>query len=277
MTCPNIPRIRLLCMESKFIDAFLIALAKHWPEITTKTSAPTPNTETDGDSSSASVITIPSSPINLSIHDVSLSSLSASTKFDLIVSPANSYGRLDGSFDDAISRAFCRPDRPYETLTHAAQDTLYEKYRGFAPPGSCTLVPFPGALLDQNGKGKNRWGCRWLGLCPTMRTPDDVRWDREVVYECIWSLLCAVDGWNRGLEQRDTGEVFEERIESVLMTPLATGCGMVSAQRWAEQFVLAMKHYVDAVERPQRWKRLGWGEIQRDTGEVEKTWKEKKP
>ncbi|KAL5335431.1 hypothetical protein BJX70DRAFT_401526, partial [Aspergillus crustosus] len=74
--------------------------------------------------------------------------LPESLHFDLIVSPANSYGRLDGSFDDAISRAFClQQGHGYDTLTRQAQGVLYEKFRGFAPPRSCTLVPFPEELL----------------------------------------------------------------------------------------------------------------------------------
>ncbi|KAK2790933.1 hypothetical protein FQN52_005378 [Onygenales sp. PD_12] len=35
------------------------------------------------------------------------------------VSPANSYARLDGAFDDAISRLFCLPEHEYNTLTRA--------------------------------------------------------------------------------------------------------------------------------------------------------------
>lgn len=97
-----------------------------------------------------------------------------------------------------------------------------------------------------------------------MRLPAKAAWDREVVYECVWSLLVQVEGWNRGREV--------DRIESVLITPLATGAGAVSKERWAAQFVLALRHFVDALERPERWSRLGWGEVYEDAFEVEKTW-----
>lgn len=233
MSLSNIPMFTLLCMDHKYIPAYHKALFQHWPSH--------PETK------------IRVTPLHASLRDVG-----PSTKFDLIVSPANSYGRLDGAFDDAISRAFCLPHHPYDTLTNAAQKTLYEKWRGFAPPGSCTLVPFPKDLQE------NQWGCKWVALCPTMRVPCSVKWDREVVYECVWSLLCQVEGWNR---ERETG-----RIESVLITPLATGCGRVSAERWAAQFVLALKHFVDAVERPRRWSQLGWGDLCEDAYEVQKTW-----
>ncbi|KAE8366784.1 hypothetical protein BDV27DRAFT_124766 [Aspergillus caelatus] len=233
----NIPEIILLCMEEKFITAFNEALPTQWPSF-----AENPKVK----------ITV----LNMGLHAVP-----ATTKFQLVVSPANSYGRLDGAFDDAISRKFCRPHHPYDTLTRAAQQVLYEKWRGFAPPGSCTLVPFP-----KDMEGTNAWGCKWVAICPTMRAPDNVTWDREVVYECVWSLLCQVECWNH--------DRSEDRIDSILMTPLATGIGRVSPQRWASQLILAMKHFVDALERPERWSQLGWRDIEENVLEVEETWKE---
>ncbi|KAE8382625.1 hypothetical protein BDV26DRAFT_288420 [Aspergillus bertholletiae] len=233
----DIPEIILLCMEETFITAFNEALPTQWPSF-----AENPKIK----------VTV----LNLGLHAVPVT-----TKFQLVVSPANSYGRLDGAFDDAISRKFCLPHHPYDTLTRAAQQVLYEKWRGFAPPGTCTLVPFPKDMEDTNP-----WGCKWVALCPTMRAPENVEWDREVVYRCVWSLLCQVEGWNHGRS--------EDRIDSILMTPLATGIGRVSPQRWASQLILAMKHFVDALERPERWSQLGWGEIEADVLEVEETWKE---
>ncbi|GAB1194626.1 hypothetical protein APSETT444_003872 [Aspergillus pseudonomiae] len=233
----NIPEIILLCMEKKFITAFNEALPMQWPSF-----AENPK-------------------IKINVLNMGLHAVPTTTKFQLVVSPANSYGRLDGAFDDAISRNFCRPYHPYDMLTHAAQQVLYEKWRGFAPPGSCTLVPFPKDMA-----GTNAWGCKWVAICPTMRAPDIVTWDREVVYECVWSLLCQVEGWNH--------DRSKDRIDTILITPLATGVGHVSPERWASQFILAMKHFVDALERPERWSRMEWGEIDKDVMEVEKTWKE---
>jgi O-acetyl-ADP-ribose deacetylase (regulator of RNase III) len=226
-------------MDIDFITAFNEALQQNWP------------------SHKSSILKI--TPIN-----ERLNSLPEGITFDLIVSPANSYGRLDGAFDAAISRIFS-PRNDYHALTRAAQKVLYERHRGFVPPGTCTLVPFPEEL-----KG-NELGCSWVALCPTMRDPGDVSWDLEVVYECVWSLLGAVEGWNREVEG-DGGE--KKKIERILMTPLAAGIGQVSKERWAAQTVLAMKHFVDALERPERWGALTWRDIEVDCAEVEKTWKE---
>ncbi|KAH1285477.1 hypothetical protein LV164_007214 [Aspergillus fumigatus] len=102
--------------------------------------------------------------------------------FDLIVSPANSYGRLDGGFYDAISLAFS-PRDDYEALTRSAAGAIREMARIRAPPsppaGTCTLVQFP-ILLEQNSRR-----CAWVAVCSTMWEPMNVVWDREAVYESV--------------------------------------------------------------------------------------------
>lgn len=231
MTC-NIPEILLLCQDSEFITAFQDALGTRWPDHTADKVKLTPINER-------------------------LNSLPASTKFDLIVSPANSYAKLDGAFDDAISRKFS-PRYDYHALTRAAQLVVYDKWRGFAPPGTCTLVEFPSNL-----KG-NPQDCSWVALCPTMKEPQDARWDREVVFECVWSLLCQVEGHNRHAKK--------SRVERILMTPLAAGVGKVSKERWAAQTVTALKQFVEAVENPKQWSCLEWDKISKVADEVTSTW-----
>lgn len=114
---------------------------------------------------------------SVEIHDCALSTLPASVQFDTVVSPANSYGKLDGGFDDAISRAFS-PRDDYLALTRVVQTELYEEWRGFAPPGTCTLLRMPESFRSRS---KNIWGTKYLALCPTMRVPMNVTWDRENV------------------------------------------------------------------------------------------------
>ncbi|CAG8005890.1 unnamed protein product [Penicillium olsonii] len=230
----NIPEVQLLCMDVDFITAFNTALKTTWPS----------HNDTK---------------VKIKSINERLNSLPVGTTFDLIVSPANSYARLDGAFDHAISATFS-PRTDYHALTRAAQKVLYERWRGFAPPGSCTLVPFPEPL------NVNAYGCSWVAICPTMREPGNVSWDREVVYECVWSLLCQIEGFNRNCGEGDC------KIERILMTPLAAGVGRVSAERWATQTVLALKHFVDALEKPGRWGALQWDAIEKDCAEVEKTW-----
>ncbi|KAK3191279.1 hypothetical protein K4F52_002489 [Lecanicillium sp. MT-2017a] len=183
--------------------------------------------------------------ISFTTHRSKLSELPESVKFDTIVSPANSYGRLDGAFDDAISRAFS-PQSQYLALTRVVQAQLYDQYRGFAPPGTCTLVRIPDEFTAES---RNVWGTKHLALCPTMRIPQVVVWDKEVIYECIWTLLCAVDKHNRRLGEGSGGG--DETIRTILMTPLATGVGKVSEKRWAAQLVTAVKHFERALVQPE--------------------------
>lgn len=195
---------------------------------------------------------IPPSSIHYIIHNTYLADLPPTLTFDLVVSPANSYAVLDGGFDDALSRAFS-PKTDYMALTRAAQAHVYRENRGFLPPGSCSIVRIPeefrGQMRYHDGNG---WGCKYLALCPTMRVPQPCNWDREVVYECIWSLLCAVERHNNLAVSEGKGG-GEAVIGSILMTPLGTGTGGVSDEKWARQAVLAMKHYLEAVQNPEKW------------------------
>lgn len=236
----TLPEILVLCMNERDITALQQALDTSWP-----THAQ-------------------SLAINI-IHE-NLRCLPDENKFDLIVSPANSYGILDGGFDDALSRAFCLPQHDYWALTKAAQEKLYERWRGYTPPGTCTLVTIPAELQKTN-----RWGCKYLALCPTMRVPDDARWNREVVYECVWSLMCEIDRWNNHNDNINSEHTTNEKINRILIPPLATGTGGVSSQKWAKQFVLALKHFMDALERPERWSNLNSADLI-ETLEVQRTW-----
>ncbi|OAQ96503.1 hypothetical protein LLEC1_01391 [Akanthomyces lecanii] len=226
--------IHLLCMLDKDRDAYLRAAA----------------------------LASPPSFADITIHRNFLSRLPSSVRVDAIVSPANSYGRLDGAFDDAISRALS-PTDDYLALTRAAQAVLYKQYRGWAIPGSCTPVPIPAAFA---ARSKNVWGVRHVLLCPTMRVPEDVTWDKDVVYQCVWSMLCAVEKHNETAAAGD-------RIEAILMTPLATGVGRVSEHVWAAQLLLALRHYSLAVENPDEFAALDVDRILTLDGEIKETYK----
>ena len=207
--------------------------------------------------------------VDITIHHERLADLDPELQFDCIVSPANSYARMDGGFDDALSRKFSPKDK-YLALTRVAQRAVYNYYRGIAPPGSCLLID----LEKEDTLNKDVWGCKYMALCPTMKTPTDVRWDREIVHECIWTLLAAIDRHNRGLGENTTladAEGSKRPIRSVLMTPFATGCGGWSAEKWAAQTVIAIRQFVDAVEDESKWLNMGALHMIQHTMEVERT------
>ncbi|KAK9793643.1 putative ADP-ribose 1''-phosphate phosphatase [Seiridium cardinale] len=201
---PLLPHLHLLCMDSQAAVAWEAAIAQY--QLTS------------------------SSHLKYTIHDSALSQLSPSLQFDAVVSPANSYAILDGGFDDAISRGFS-PKDDYAALTRHAQAHLYTTHRGYLPPGQCQIVHLPGEWREErklryhDGKG---WSCRYLILCPTMRIPRPC--EKEVVYECVWSLLNSLERHNDSVADGKGGDAGEEtgrgaRIESLLMTPLGTGAG----------------------------------------------------
>ena len=129
-------------------------------------------------------------------------------------------------------------------LTHHVQRALRVRWRGFAPPASCTLVDLPS---DVSGDGGNPWHARVLAVLPTMRVPDVVDWHRDLVYNSMWALLAEVAQWNRGRAE-------EEQIKTVLMTGLGTGTGNVSVERCAAQMVLAVKHFQEGWPDEPTWR-----------------------
>lgn len=137
-------------------------------------------------------------------------------------------------FDYYLSEALS-PPKDIMALTRCAQAALKERYYGFAPPTSCTLVPLPPALR-QNPRFPR---ARALAVCPTMRIPADMDWHRDLVYNIMWTLLVELEHWN---ETHGEGE----RIARVVMTGMGTGVGRVDKAVCARQMVLAVKHFLDA-------------------------------
>ncbi|EIW76083.1 macro domain-like protein [Coniophora puteana RWD-64-598 SS2] len=166
-------------------------------------------------------------------------------KFDCIMSPANSFGIMDGGFDYYLSRAFKGPSGDKWTLTEHVQSYLRDIWHGYAPPGTCTIVPLPDAVF---GPGRNKHDARSLAIVPTMRVPDFVAWDLDLSYNAMWSVLVELDRWNRvsvlgGLQ----------RINTIVMTGLGTGTGGVDFDVCARQMVLAAKHFWSPVPDVVRW------------------------
>ncbi|KAI0758652.1 macro domain-like protein [Trametes elegans] len=176
-------------------------------------------------------------------------------KIDCVVSPANSFGRFDGGFDQVLSDTLAPMD-DRDALTRTAQAVLYDRWRGFAPPGTCTLIP-----LKDTPCAHNPFQTRFVALCPTMRTPRSVRWHKEIVYDCVWSLLVAVDNHNARAAADPDPAV--RAIETVAMTGLGTGIGMYPAEECAKQTALAFAHFADATANPDKWAALTWKDILR--------------
>ncbi|KAI0271252.1 macro domain-like protein [Gloeopeniophorella convolvens] len=165
---------------------------------------------------------------------------------DCVVSPANSFGIMDGGYDLALSREF-QGAEGLPTLKRQVQRALHAQTRGYLPPGSCVITSLPDDVLD------NKFHASSIAVLPTMRYPVDVRWHQDLIYNATWNLLVEIERWNA---EPEMGSGLNRKIERVLMTGLATGYGRVSSERCAQQMMLAVKHFAQGVPEY-----ADWGEV----------------
>ncbi|KAH8919220.1 macro domain-like protein [Atractiella rhizophila] len=172
--------------------------------------------------------------------------------FDCVVSPANSWGIMDGAFDLVLSRSLS-PPKDIEALMKLARATIAEESFGYLPPGSCAITSIPvgelstaaSATEDDDKSGyvfPNYMNIHSMAICPTMSIPADVRWHRELCYTTVWNLLCQLEKWN----QVASATTEKKKIRRVLMTGLATGVGVYEPDRCAKQMMMAFKHFWEA-------------------------------
>jgi O-acetyl-ADP-ribose deacetylase (regulator of RNase III) len=152
--------------------------------------------------------------------------------FDCIVSPGNAYARLDGAFDLVISQMVC-PQKPEAVVAHC-QAHLQARHNGYQPPGTCLLIPV--SVFNERKRH-----CRYIAHCPTMRVPSDSRWNKEIPYNCMWSLIDAIT------QQNDCADP----IRSVFVTGLGTGVGRFPAKVCASQMILAYRHFAENLQKRQ--------------------------
>ena len=93
-----------------------------------------------------------------------------------------------------------------------------------------------------------------------MRVPEDVSWNLDLVYNCMWSLLVEIEHWNETASE-------EDKIKRLLMTGLGTGTGYIGSERCARQMMLAFKHFKEGVaEQPV------WHDVMESSEEVNQTY-----
>ncbi|KAK7207390.1 hypothetical protein BZA70DRAFT_271153 [Myxozyma melibiosi] len=190
--------------------------------------------------------------------------------FDCIVSPGNSFARMDGGLDLLISRFFSEPraaslgleekDALVEVLRYV-QRVHYRRWKGLQPVGSCYLIdmlPWMAENCTERGGSEqarvdwNRFRCRYIAHSPTMRVPSAL-WREEIVYECMWSMLNEVYNHNLAVEQAQTSgsstaDSSQKKIERVVVTGLGTGTGGLDREVCARLMVTAYVNFLDAIE-----------------------------
>ena len=146
--------------------------------------------------------------INNSFEEVS--------NYDCLVSPANSFGLMDGGIDAAIIQYFGKE------LMIEVQKNILTEYLGEQPVGTCLIV--------ETKHPKHPF----LAHTPTMRVPMSVK-GTDIPYVAMWAMLLEVRRHN--LHQK-------RKIESVLCPGLGTGIGKVPYTEAARQMALAYDHFV---------------------------------
>lgn len=159
---------------------------------------------------------------------------------DCIVSPANSYARLDGSYDEAISNVLF-PDND-EMCTEVVQSQLYKEWKGYQPVATCMLVPIHPQATS----------IKFIAHVPTMRIPEDVRHDTDIAYRCTWALMNSLHIHNNSKKNKS------QQIKKVILTGFATGVGGVSMQKAGYQMIQAMIDYRAALQDEGKWKSFNW-------------------
>jgi len=133
---------------------------------------------------------------------------------DAMVSPANSFGIMDGGLDLAIR------DQLGHKVEARIQEVIVARHHGELPIGSAEIV----ATDD------SRW--RYMISAPTMRVPEPIPMTLNV-YMAFRAILVAVENFNKGLGKRE--------IDSIVCCGLGTGIGRVEPKKCANQMRAAYR------------------------------------
>lgn len=140
---------------------------------------------------------------------------------DALVSPANSFGFMDGGLDLAIR------DVLGFGVQQAAQAVILERHHGEMPVGAAEVV----------ASGHASWP--YLVVAPTMRVPESVAQTLNP-YLAFRAALLAVTRYNHE----------QPRIRSLRCPGLGTGIGHVEPERCAVQMRMAYLHARDPARIP---------------------------
>ena len=160
---------------------------------------------------------------------------------DAIVSPANSFGFMDGGIDMVYSLYFGWQ------MQERLQEVLRSKHDGECLVGQCVTIPayaptqkFSEIEIDKNkNEGK---AIKYLISAPTMRVPLDISSTCNA-YLAFRGVILAAREFNLGLKQNgDTLELGP--IKRILCPGLGTAVGMMPAYRCAFQMKEAFDTFI---------------------------------
>lgn len=126
-----------------------------------------------------------------------------------IVSPANSFGLMDGGYDKAITDYFG------DDLQKQIQKEIIEKYNGLQPVGTAHL-----SKINDN---------QYLMHVPSMIYPSKVL-DTRIIYQCMRVVLqCAKDN----------------KVDQMVIPAFGAATGAVSHEEVARMMWLAYSHWMN--------------------------------
>lgn len=150
------------------------------------------------------------------VNDDFISFMNTHPSVDAIVSPANSYGLMDGGYDRAITKFFGTH------LAKKVQQKIIDDWYGEQPVGTSLHV----LITKKDGEvrfeipGEVGYKIKYLIHTPTMRIPERIT-DPRIVYQCMRSTL--IEAHNIGAEEIVipafgglTGKVDHEMIAAMM-------------------------------------------------------------
>jgi len=133
---------------------------------------------------------------------------------DAIVSPANSFGIMDGGLDLAI-----RNELGFQIETDI-QEVILNKYHGEMPIGSAEII----------NTNHGKWS--YMIAAPTMRVPENIAFTLNA-YIAFRAILIAINNFNESKPNRP--------IKSLVCSGLGTGIGSMEPVKCATQMRAAYK------------------------------------
>lgn len=137
---------------------------------------------------------------------------------DAMVSPANSFGIMDGGIDLAIRNELGMK------VEERLRERIANRFHGEMPVGAAQIVE----TLHP------KW--KFLISAPTMRTPGNVR-DTVNAYSAFRAVLLEIRAWNQSSPMGLLEHGAE--IKTVVCCGLGTGCGHMTYSRCAVQMKAA--------------------------------------
>jgi O-acetyl-ADP-ribose deacetylase (regulator of RNase III) len=142
---------------------------------------------------------------------------------DAMVSPANSFGIMDGGLDAAIL------EHLGANLQGRVQDLIRGQWHGEMPVGTAAVVATDNLTWP------------YLVVAPTMRVPENVSLTLNA-YLAFRAILLAVKQFNE--------VAGAKQIDSLLVSGLATGVGAMEPRRCAAQMRVAYRYLSDRPRIP---------------------------